>query len=123
MNVYRQIAAARTAEDLCRLTEQLNDMFGQLCPEIKGLIDLAEIRILASAYNVRSITTAGTDLVFTFQRDPSENTAELFANSPGIVRIPDPQTVHIRLQEKYFQPDTLFAVLRKILRKKTQHKL
>jgi transcription-repair coupling factor (superfamily II helicase) len=123
MNVYRQIAAARTAEDLTRLTEQLSDIFGPLCPEIKGLMDLAEIRILASAYNIRSITTENRDLVFAFQRDSSENTAEIFANSPGTVRIPDSHTVHIKLQEKYFEPDTLLAVLRKILRKKPQHKL
>jgi transcription-repair coupling factor (superfamily II helicase) len=123
MNVYRQIAAARTTEDLTRLSGQLNDMFGPVCQEVQRLINFAEIRILASAYNIRSITTAGTDLVFAFQRDSSQNTAELFANSPGIVRIPDPQTVHIRLQDKYFEPDTLFAVLRKILRKKPKHKL
>ena len=118
MNVYRQIAAARTTEDLARLTEQLADMFGPVRREVQSLMDLAELRILASAHHIRSITTTGKDLVFAFQRDTTENTAELFAKSPGIVRIPDPATVHIRLEEKYFEPDTLLAILRKILRKK-----
>ena len=118
MNVYRQIAAARMAEDLARLALQLADMFGAVCPEVKSLIDLAEIRILASAHNIRSITILGKDLVFAFEKDTKENFTELFAKSPGPVRVPDPQTVHIRLDKKYFEPDTLLAVLRKILRKK-----
>jgi transcription-repair coupling factor (superfamily II helicase) len=118
MNVYRQIAAARTAEDLARLTEQLADMFGAVCREVQSLMDLAELRILASAYNVRSITTLGKDVVFAFEKNTTEKTAELFMKAPGIVRIPDPTTVYIRLEEKYFEPDTLLALLRKILRKK-----
>lgn len=129
MNVYRQIAAAGTTEDLARLTEQLADMFGPICREVQGLIDFSEIRILASAHNIRSITTSDKDIVFAFQRDRTENTAELFAGSlhlhqgcggqAGIIRIPDAATVHVRLEEKYFEPETLLAILRKILRKKT----
>ncbi len=119
MNVYRQIAAARTADDMERLVEQLNDMFGPVCCEVQSLMNLAEIRILASAHNIRSITISGKDIVFTFQPDTVENIAELFEKSPGIIRIPDRQTVHIRLEDRHFEPDTLLAILRKILRKRT----
>jgi transcription-repair coupling factor (superfamily II helicase) len=118
MNVYRQIALAKTSEDLDRLTEQMNDMFGPVRDEIQRLIDLAEIRILASAHDISSITKSGKDIVFAFRADAAEDTAELFANCPGIVRIPDSTTVHIRLEDKYFEPETLFSILRKILRKK-----
>jgi transcription-repair coupling factor (superfamily II helicase) len=128
MNVYRQIALAKTSEDLNRLTEQMNDMFGPVRDEIQRLIDLAEIRILASAHDISSITKSGKDIVFAFRADAAEDTAELFANSlrlrqdfggqAGTVRIPDSATVHIRLEEKYFEPETLFTILRKILRKK-----
>ena len=122
MNVYRQIAAARTSEDLARLTEQLKDMFGEIGEETKRLIDLAEIRILASAHNIGSITIMGKDVVFVFENPPPQgwglNKPKLFAGAPGIVRIPDAETVHIRLEDKYFEPQTLLAMLRKILRKK-----
>ncbi|MCX5632341.1 MAG: transcription-repair coupling factor [Phycisphaerae bacterium] len=122
MNVYRQIAAARTSEDLARLTEQLKDMFGEVTEETKRLIDLAEIRILASAHNIGSITIMGKDVVFVFENPPPQgwglNKPKLFAGAPGIVRIPDAVTVHIRLEDKYFEPQTLLAMLRKILRKK-----
>jgi transcription-repair coupling factor (superfamily II helicase) len=117
MNVYRQIAAARTSEDLARLTEQLKDMFGEVGEETKRLIDLAEIRILASAHNIYSITIMGKDVVFVFDK-ATKDVSKLFANAPGIVRIPDAATVHIRLEDKYFEPQTLLAMVRKILRKK-----
>lgn len=119
MNVYRQIAAARTSEDLARLIEQLKDMFGPVCTEAQRLIDLAEIRILASAHDIRSITIMGKDVIFSFEKGVTEKAGGLFVKSPGIVRVPDAQTVHIRLEDKYFEPDTLLAILRKILRKKT----
>ncbi|MDD5134473.1 MAG: helicase-related protein, partial [Phycisphaerae bacterium] len=118
MGIYRQIASAKTTEDLARLTEQIADMYGSVCSEVKDLIDLAEIRILASAYNIRSITTSEKDLIFSFTPQSDKNIADIFAKSPGIVRIPDSTTVHIRLDKKYFEPNTLLAVLRKILRKK-----
>ena len=115
MNIYRQIASAKTVEDLGRITEQLADMFGPICDDVQSLIDIAEIRILAGGYDIRSITVSGKDLVFSFGPEAGKDPAKIFAKSPGIVRIPDPATVHIRLDEKYFQPNTLLAVLRKIL--------
>ena len=115
MNIYRQIASAKTVEDLGRITEQLADMFGPVCDDVQSLIDIAEIRILAGGYDIRSITVSGKDLVFSFGPEAGKDPAKIFAKSPGIVRIPDPATVHIRLDEKYFQPNTLLAVLRKIL--------
>ena len=122
MNVYRQIAAARTSEDLARLVEQLKDMFGEVAEETRMLIDIAEIRILASGHNIRSITIMGKDLVFAFETG-AKDVAKLFANAPGIVRIPDAATVHIRLDKKYFEPETLLAILRKILCKKGTERL
>jgi transcription-repair coupling factor (superfamily II helicase) len=38
----------------------------------------------------------------------------LFERAPGIVRVPDVRTVHIRLEKSYFEPRTLLSVLRKI---------
>jgi len=119
MNVYRRIAAARTSEDLVRLEEELGDMFGHICPEVQKLIELAEIRILASAAGVRAITISGDDVVFALEKDSGKKAMTIFAGAPGKVRIPDPLTVHIRLEKKYLEPNTICAILRKILRKRT----
>jgi transcription-repair coupling factor (superfamily II helicase) len=119
MNVYRRIAAARVSQDIERLDEELNDMFGKICPEVRKLLELAEIRILASAAGIRAITISGDDVVFALEKDSGKKPMKIFADAPGKVRIPDAATVHIRLEKSYLEPDTICAVLRKILRKGT----
>ena len=42
------------------------------------------------------------------------NVKRLFANTKGSVRIPDPKTVHLRLPEAYFEPQTLLRFLQKL---------
>ncbi|PKL46129.1 MAG: transcription-repair coupling factor [Planctomycetes bacterium HGW-Planctomycetes-1] len=118
MNVYRRIAAARVPQDIERLDEELNDMFGKICPEVRKMLELAEIRILASAAGIRAITISGDDVVFALEKDGGKKAMKIFADAPGKVRIPDAATVHIRLEKSYLEPDTVCAVLRKILRKR-----
>ncbi|MBL7214943.1 MAG: hypothetical protein ISS71_04620, partial [Phycisphaerae bacterium] len=57
----------------------------------------------------------GLDVIFKFPEGTTG--ADLFACYPGIVRIPDPRTAHLRLEKSYFEPKTLLAVLRKLLRR------
>jgi transcription-repair coupling factor (superfamily II helicase) len=118
MNVYRRIAAARTDKDLKMLEEELNDLFGRICPEVQKLLELAEIRILASAAGMRAITLNGNDIIFSLEKDNAKKAIDIFAKAPGKLRIPDPLTAYIRLDSKYLEPDTICAVLRKMLRKK-----
>lgn len=118
MNVYRRIAAARTDKDLKLLEDELNDLFGRICPEVQKLLELAEIRILASKAGIRAITISGSDIVFSLEKDNPKKAIDIFAKTPGKLRIPDPLTVYIRLDDKYLEPDTICAVLRKILSKK-----
>ena len=138
MNVYRRIAAARVPQDIARLEEELGDIFGQICPEVRKLLELAEIRLLASTVGIRAITISGDDVVFALEssfaaassfakasedksedkKDGAKKAMKIFADVPGKVRIPDAMAVHIRLEKNYLEPDTICAVLRKILRKK-----
>jgi hypothetical protein len=69
------------------------------------------------------MTVSGNDIVFSFEKDGFKKIYDIFAGAPGKVRIPDPLTVHIRLEKNYLQPDTICVVLRKILRKKDKSKL
>jgi hypothetical protein len=64
---------------------------------------------------IKSIIISKPDVVFTFA--DSAPAGDLFARAPGIVRIPDERTIHLRLDKNYFQPQTLMAVLRKMLLK------
>lgn len=117
MGVYRQIAAAKTAEDLDRLQSELEDMFGRVAEEVRMLIDMAELKITASRWDIKSITVSGLDLVFIFDSAKNNKSVnEIFVSAPGTVRIPDAKTVHVRLERNYFEPNTLMSILRKMLR-------
>ena len=114
MEVYRRLAVARTPKDIDRLGDELRDLFGKIPPQATLTLELARVRLLAAKWNLQSIVAHGPDVIFTF---PDGATAtDLFARWPGTVRIPDPRTVHLRLEKQYFEPATLLALLRKLFR-------
>lgn len=114
LEVYRRISTARDAKDIDRLRTELRDLFGPVPEQVSLLLDAAQVRIWADRWHIQSIFVQKPDLVFTFSEGSSG--IDLFARYSGTVRIPDPRTVHIRLEKTYFEPKTLLAVLRKILR-------
>ncbi len=114
MDVYRRIAAAKDSEDLDSLSEELADLFGQVPEQVRLLLDITELRIQASKWEIRSIIVSERDLVFSFEN--SGRTGDLFSRAPGSVRVLDGRTVNIRLEKNYFEPGTLMSILRKMLR-------
>ncbi len=115
MDVYRRIATAKNSEDLNLLVDELTDLFGKIPDQVRVLIDQTEIRILASAWGIKSLIADELDLKFTFEETVNVN--DLFSRAPGSVRILDSRKVNIRLTKNYFQPGTLMTVLRKLLKK------
>jgi transcription-repair coupling factor (superfamily II helicase) len=114
MDVYRRIAVSQNPSDINRIGDELADMFGAVGEQVQMLLDLAEIRVRAGKWNLKSIIVSGSDLVFSFISH--EGVEGLFARAPGKVRILDDKTVNLRLTESYFEPKTLMAVLRKMLK-------
>ena len=114
MDVYRKIAVARTKEDLEHLAGELADVYGPVPDEVKLLLGSAELRIKADNWNIKSIITAGQNLVFAFAEKPGDKADALFTNVTGKISIPDPKTVYLRLEKNYFEPKTLMTILRKI---------
>ena len=115
IELYRRINRCRSVEDLVQLSQDIKDMFGPLSAGIGAALDLAQLRILAGDWKIRSIIRENLDLVFTIE-DP-ELAGPVFAEAAGTVRPVDARTVYLRLKESYFQPTTLLAVLRKMLKK------
>ena len=114
MDAYRKIAVARTDEDLEQIRGELADVYGPVPDEVGLLLDFAELRIKASRRNIKSIIASGQDLIFSFEKDHSDNEQALFANVSGKVRIPGPKVVYLHLAKNYFEPRTLISVLRKM---------
>jgi transcription-repair coupling factor (superfamily II helicase) len=114
MDVYRKIAVAKNAEDLKQIESDLADIYGPVPDEVKLLLELAELRILAGINNIKSIVTSGADLIFSFAKDAASYES-LFKNVSGRVTTPEPKTTYLRLKESYFEPKTLITLLHKIL--------
>ena len=114
MEVYRRLATAPRPQDIDQLNRELRDLFGPAPEQVTLTLELARIRLLASRWNIQSIIVQKPDVIFTFA--DGANATDLFARYPGTVRIPDPRTVHLRLEKNYFEPPTLLALLRKLFR-------
>jgi transcription-repair coupling factor (superfamily II helicase) len=116
MDAYRQIAMSRTGADLERVAGQLRDLFGEVPAQVRQLMDMTEIRLLAGRLGVKSIVVRKPDIIFSFEEKNS--VGDLFARVRGRVTIPDPKTIYLRLGENYFSPGSLLGILRKILSRK-----
>jgi transcription-repair coupling factor (superfamily II helicase) len=113
IEIYRRLVACRTPADVDQLDQDLRDAFGKYPPAVKRLLELAEIRVLAVQWRIKSIVLDGPDIVFSIE--DLKLVQDLFADRPGTVRMPDPQTVHWRLPPSYHEPPTLMATLRQLL--------
>jgi len=66
MDLYRRMAAVRSAEDSDDLLDELLDRYGNPPASVLALLDVALLRAEASAVGVTDITQKGNSLVFSF---------------------------------------------------------
>ena len=66
IDLYRRIAALRTAEDESELTDELLDRYGDVPGPVTALLQVALLRAAAMAAGVTDITQKGRQLVFSF---------------------------------------------------------
>ena len=64
IDIYKKIAGIQTREDALDVTDELIDRFGEPPAAVKGLIDVAMLRNLASGLGIYEITQKGSDLLF-----------------------------------------------------------
>ncbi len=64
LEAYRRIAVATTAEELTRVAGELKDAYGEPPQQVQRLLDLAELRVSAAGYGVKTITLRGQDVLF-----------------------------------------------------------
>jgi transcription-repair coupling factor (superfamily II helicase) len=117
MEAYRKIASAKIPDDIKQIESELDDVYGPLPDDVKILLQVAELKILAAKQNIKSIVTSHPDLIFSFSEDASPKTRSSLSKAAGKLKFTNPKTAFLRLPEKYFQPSTLLATLRKTLSK------
>jgi hypothetical protein len=86
--------------------------------DVQTLLSLAEVRVLAQPWGIRSIVLDPPDLVFTV--DDLHLAQPLFATGPGSPRVPDHKTVHWRLPKRHLEMPTMLTILRKQLAGKVE---
>ncbi len=119
LEIYRRIVNSVALADLEQVERDLVDAFGAFPEPVGLLLALAEVRIFARMFGVRSISVRRGDVIFgvTSLRQ-AEN---LFQDAPGTVRTPDERTVHLRLPASYLEPKTLLPVIRNMLSRAAKH--
>ncbi len=113
IDIYRRITGSRTQEDIEQIAADLRDAYGPLPEVTETLLRLAELRVLAKPYTIRSIIVERPDIIF--RVDELARLEPVLADTRGSVRVPDGRTVHWRVPDAYFEPSTLLTVLRKVL--------
>jgi len=113
VEIYRRLVTCRTIEDIDQLSRDLTDTFGQVPPQVRLLMDLADLRVRAYGFGIRSIVLHPPDVVFMI--DKMARAQPVFEDAPGTVRWPDAQTIHLRPPRAYLEPSTLLNVLRRML--------
>ncbi len=114
MEVYKRLTNCRALDELEVLRGDIRDAFGAPPEQVETLLALAEIRVLAQPWGIRSMVLVDPDVVFAI--DDVRKVEPLFATGPGSPRMPDAHTVHWRLAKRYLEPATLLTVLRQQLR-------
>ena len=117
LDVYRRLSAAQTQADLDQLASDLRDLFGKPPESVRDLLNLAEIRILAGKWQIKSIVEHEPSLIFTMHdMKPVE---KLFADHAQKIRVRTDNTVYMKLPPNYFEsPTTIMALLRNLLKAK-----
>ncbi len=126
LDAYRRLSTAATPDELTKTRTDLEQAYGKPPKACQRLLDLAEVRVLARALDIRSVTVRGPDVVFTTDR-PADLVARFkgSASSPAargsITALPPKDKSGIA--EVYFRPEskaaleppTLSVILRKRL--------
>jgi len=110
MEIYKKIAAVRTAEELDRLYAELSDRFGPVPEEAESLLSLAEIKIICAKLAIASLKERNGAVRITFAKvskisidkllrmiKESAGRVKLDAKQPNVIML---ETGNIGLKEK-----------------------
>jgi transcription-repair coupling factor (superfamily II helicase) len=124
IEVYRRLARVRRRDRLEDFKTELRDRYGVWPEPVEWLLRLAELRILATSWQVDAIHLEGkgienpefgpVDLVLGY-RHPRKM-ERLAKHAAGRLRVVDTQTAYFRLRPEEREPPALFAVIQHLLR-------
>ncbi|MBE6883222.1 MAG: transcription-repair coupling factor [Ruminococcaceae bacterium] len=86
IDIYKKIAGIQTREDALDVTDELIDRYGEPPASVKGLIDVAMLRNLASGLGIYEISQKGTELFFYGDRFEITKVSSLASKQRGRIK-------------------------------------
>ena len=118
MDAYRRLTRIDTLEELDAVIADLRDAYGEPPKSAEAFLDRTEVRVAAAMHGFSKIRLEAPDLLFTHPPTAEHRAAamKLFDTAPGRATQVDDHTLYWRPPAAYLeQPETLLAVLRKLL--------
>jgi len=125
IEIYRRLARIRRPDRLDDFRQELRDRFGPIPEAAEWLLRLAELRILATRWQIASIHLEGKGLEHTPPKPPIDlvlgyrhprKIEKLVKRSEGRLRIVDKSTAFFRLKVEEMDPLPLYACIKDLLR-------
>ncbi len=121
IEVYRRLARIRREERLEDFRQELRDRFGSIPEPAEWLLRVAELRVLASRWQVTTVhlekpaegAVGPTDVVIGYRS--RRRIDRLAARSGGRLRVVDGASAYFRLTPDESEPDALYQVLKELL--------
>jgi transcription-repair coupling factor (superfamily II helicase) len=122
IEVYRRLARIRRRERLEDFRQELRDRFGPIPESAEWLLRLAELRLLASRWQIATLhleevfdKSAGPrDIVLGYRS--ARKIKRLAERTDGRLRIVDESSAYFRLAPAETRPEALYSCLKKLLR-------
>ena len=124
MEAYRRLAVAASHEEVDRVEQDLTDAYSKAPAQVERLVELAHVRVGATALGVRSVAVRGADVLLRCAT-PDDVTAAL-EGAQGTVRTLTPKEgetlfeVYYRPPSSYLEPESLLRVLRTRFRNRAE---
>ena len=97
IDLYRRIAKIESADEIAELRDELEDRFGDPPPAATRMLEIAELRMDAAAWLIRSITTDARFIVLHYA---NRNRIEQLAKTSSIpVRVVDRRRAYIPIKD------------------------
>lgn len=121
MTLYKSIADTKDIEELTLLADEIQDRFGAVPKTGRQLLELRQIRLLASEAGVETATVRNDIVMFEFRRPLTKGDIKRLAESPVPLEFLTPKHGRHRIKCSELSArgplDTAFAVLRNLLAK------
>ena len=114
IDLYRRLRRAATYDDLAEFRAELIDRFGKVPAPVERMLELSELRLDATIWQIVSITVEDQYLVFGYAN--RQRIEQLVRTYPGPLRIADRKSVYLKVPEAEADPSLFLETAKSVLR-------